>query len=317
MKIGEITHSIGGTPLIRISEGPALIYAKAEHLNPGLSLKDRIARSILEAALERKEISAGSTVVCASSGNTGHSIAMLAVQYKLNALIVTSEKCSEEKRKLIRGLGAELIVRPEDDYMDFANQYAKANKVFNIDQYNNPDNPEAYYRTVGPEIWEQTNGKITHFVMTGSTYGCISGTARYLKEKNPSIEVILVDPEGSNIAGYFDAYQKNEKMVTAKRIRSTLIEGAGKSSPTGCLDFSVIDRVIKVSDKDAVDTCLQLSKDQEIIAGGSSGMNVFAARLVARELSSDHLIVTVLCDHGSKYKSKIYNPDFLKANNLL
>lgn len=311
MENNDFSRGIGSTPLIKISDGQVPVYAKCEHMNPGLSLKDRIARNILELAINRKDIATDSTIVCASSGNTGFSVAMVAAHYRIKTIIVTSEKCSEEKRRSIKSLGATLIIRPEDEYMAYANDYAIKNNYFNIDQYNNPDNPASYYQTLGPELWKQTAGKITHFVMTGSTYGCISGTGRFLKEKNPAIQVVLVDPFGSRISSYFPGQTENPDSTP------TIIEGAGKGAPTQCLNFSVIDRVIKVSDRDAVATCHALAKEKGIIVGGSSGLNVFAAQNLAKELGSGNVVVTVLCDHGSKYLSKIYNPEFLKSKNLL
>ena len=188
-----------------------------------------------------------------------------------------------------------------------------------VDQYNNIHNPEAYYQTLGPEIWKDTNGEITHFVMTGSTFGCISGTGRFLKDRNPAIRVTLADPVCSNIyAHYYSSYSSANDCSSPHldSDRSSIIEGAGKSAPTKCLDFSVIDEVLKVSDEQAISACHQLVNHEGLLVGGSSGLNVFAAKQIANRLDRKHVVVTVLCDSGIKYLSKIYNQEFLSKNGL-
>ena len=313
----NITSLINDTPLIKICDDDAVIYAKCEHLNPGLSLKDRIAKHMIEVAFREYYIRKGSTIVCASSGNTGYSISMLAAYYKINSIIITTEKCSNEKRDHIKSTGAKLIVRPESDYMSFAKEYAKKHSYYCIDQYNTPANPQAYYESLGPEIWNQTKEKITHFVMTGSTFGCICGTAKYLKEQNPKIKIILADPEGSNIGDYFKAFQTGDQSTPITNGHSYLIEGAGKSGPTDCLDFSLIDEVVKVNDQEAISTCYQLARENGLNVGGSSGLNVYAAKKIASKLNPTDVVVTILCDHGIKYLSKLYNPTYLHNNDIL
>ena len=317
MNFPRIVDLIGNTPLIDLSflvkEDSARLYAKCEFMNPGASMKDRIVRHILNIAEANNHLKKGDTIICASSGNTGCSVAMLGAIKDYSVIIVTSNKCSLEKQSHIKALNAQLIVVDDDeDYMDFADKLAKNKGYFNIDQYNNPHNPEAYYKTLGPEIWKSTEGKITHFIMTGSTFGCISGTGRFLKEKNSKIEVILADPIGSNIYDYFyNGYPKNVISNQLKSKKKTIIEGAGKNKPTKCLDFSVIDKVIQVSDADAIFTCYEVAKREGLLLGGSSGVNVFAAREIANLLPKNSLVVTILCDNGIKYISKIYNQNFL------
>lgn len=276
-------------------------------------MKDRIASHILNVAEAKKHLKKGDTIVCASSGNTGCSFAMLGAVRGYSVIIVTSSKCSLEKQNHIKALNAQLIVVNEDeDYMAFGDKLARENGYFNVDQYNNPQNPIAYYETLGPEIWKNTKGKITHFVMTGSTFGCISGTGRYLKDKNPRIKVVLADPIGSNIYDYYyNGYLRNDSSYQVDRKNSSIIEGSGKSKPTQCLDFSVIDEVIQVSDHDAISTCHDLAKCEGLLLGGSSGINVTAATRVASLLNQESMVVTVLCDNGIKYLSKIYSKNFL------
>ena len=320
MKAPKFTDLIGNTPLIDltglVNENSGYLYAKCEFMNPGFSLKDRIANYILDVAETQGLLKKGDVIVCSSSGNTGCSFAMLGQIRGYRVVIVTSEKCSVEKQNHIKALNAKLIVVDQDSYMSYGQNYAKKNGYFDVDQYNNKYNPEAYYKTLGPEIWKDTNGEITHFVMTGSTFGCISGTGRFLKECNPAIKVILADPVGSNIYAYYYSKLKNDLSSHLDPGQFSIIEGAGKSAPTKCLDCSVIDEVLKVSDEEAVSTCHQLVKDEGLLVGGSSGLNVFAAKLIANRLDKKHVVVTVLCDSGLKYLSKIYNKEFLSAKGL-
>ncbi|MEM8610630.1 MAG: cysteine synthase family protein [Cyanobacteria bacterium P01_H01_bin.105] len=317
MNVPRLVDLIGNTPLIDLSfltkKKSASLYAKCEFMNPGASMKDRIASHILDVAEAKGDLSKGDTIVCASSGNTGCSFAMLGAIRGYSVIIITSSKCSLEKQNHIKALDAQLIVvKKNEDYMAFGDKLAAENGYFNVDQYNNPYNPETYYKTLGPEIWKDTDGKVTHFVMTGSTFGCISGTGRFLKQKNPNIKIILADPVGSNIYDYYyKSHLSNKPFYQANKSNTSIIEGAGKSKPTQCLDFSVIDEVIQVADYDAISTCHELAKREGLLLGGSSGINVFAARELARLLPKESTVVTILCDNGIKYLSKIYNQSFL------
>lgn len=316
MKVPRFTELIGNTPLIDLTrivgENSAYLYAKCEFVNPGLSLKDRIANHILDIAEAQGQLKRGDVIVCSSSGNTGCSFAILGKIRGYQVVIITSEKCSIEKQNHIKALNAEVIVVDRDSYMSYGTDYAKKNGYFDVDQYNNIYNPEAYYKTLGPEIWKDTNGEITHFVMTGSTFGCVSGTGRFLKECNPKIQVILADPVCSNIYNYYYSNVENDLSFNFVSEQSSIIEGAGKSKPTKCLDFSVIDEVIKISDEEAISTCHQLANHEGLLVGGSSGLNVFAAKFIANRLNKKGVVVTVLCDSGIKYISKIYNKEFLR-----
>ena len=323
MKVPRFIDLIGNTPLIDLSklvdENSAYLYAKCEFMNPGLSLKDRIANYILDVAEAQGQLKRGDVIVCSSSGNTGCSFAMLGKMRGYHVVIVTPEECSIEKQNHIKALDAELIVVNKNDYMDYGGKYAQEHGYFDVDQYNNIYNPEAYYHTLGPEIWRDTNGEITHFVVTGSTFGCISGTGRFLKERNPEIKVILADPMSSNIYAHYYSNLKNKKNNLSFHVdhgKPSIIEGAGKSAPTKCLDFSVIDDVLQVSDEAAVSTCHQLLEYESLLVGGSSGVNVSAAKFIANRSDQKHVVVTVLCDSGVKYLSKIYNKKFLSLNGL-
>ncbi|MGD1903417.1 MAG: PLP-dependent cysteine synthase family protein [Geitlerinemataceae cyanobacterium] len=316
----EIVDLIGSTPLLDLTDlvepGSARLYAKCEFMNPGLSLKDRIAIHILDTAEAQGQLTKGDTIVCASSGNTGCSFAMLGRIRGYRVTIVVPESCSQEKQIHIKSLGAKVIVADKDEYMSCGRDYARENNFFDVDQYNNSRNPDTYYKTLGPEIWRDTDGQITHFVTTGSTFGCISGVGRFLKEQNTKIRITLAEPECSNIYEHY--YGKDVEKQDSKQSvkRTSSIEGSGKSSPTQCLDLSVIDEVRKVSDWDAVAMCHLVVKTKGLLVGGSSGLNLFAAKQVADSLGKENIVVTILCDSGVKYLSKLYNPIFLAEHDL-
>jgi len=312
---------IGNTPLIDLSflaSGGAQIFAKCEFMNPGMSMKDRIAQQMIKVAIKRGDLKPRGTIICASSGNTGCSVAMIGASMGFAVIVVATSKCSEEKLAHIRAYGAKVIIAEDLEYMDVARKIADENGYYNIDQYSNPDNPQAYYETLGPEIWQQTQGKVTHFVMTGSTFGCITGTSRYLKERNSDIKVILADPDGSNIHKYYyQIYRKQNPALKLGEMGKFIIEGAGKSKPTSCLDCSLIDEVYKITDQQSVDMCYRVARESGILVGGSSGLNLHTAATLAGKLTPDNLVVTILCDNGVKYLSKIYSSEFLQANKIV
>jgi len=323
MKIQRYEDLIGETPLVDITSlaNPKVpgvkILGKCEFLNPGFSMKDRIVRNIFDKAEVSGLLRPGGTVVAASSGNTGAAVAMLAAMRGYNAVITTSPKCSEEKIATIRAYGAEIIVSKaglDDDhpesYMNIAKTMAEENEGwFDINQYDNLDNPEGHYRTLGPEIWSQTVGRVTHFVAGGSTGGTISGTGRFLKSKNPEIKCVLADPYGS----IFHEYFMSQNLVSPKKF---LVEGVGKGSIPGCMDFSVVDDVVQVKDEDAFQTCHELARKEGLMVGGSAGLNTWAAIHIANQLEEPGVIVTVLCDLGIKYLSKVFNKAWLEQNKM-
>ena len=293
------------------------VLGKCEFFNPGFSMKDRIVKNIFDKAEEAGLLRPGGTVVAASSGNTGAAVAMLAAMRGYRAVITTSPKCSDEKIATIKAYGAEIIVSPPglsddhpDSYMNLARTLAAQNDGwFDVNQYDNLDNPEGHYRTLGPEIWSQTLGRVTHFVAGGSTGGTISGTGRFLKSKNPHLQCVLADPYGS----IFHEFFLSQKLVQPQMF---LVEGVGKGSIPGCLDFSLVDEVIQVKDEDAFHTCHELARQEGLMVGGSAGLNTWAALQVAAQLSEPGVVVTVLCDLGIKYLSKVFNREWLQHNNM-
>ncbi len=308
----SLLSAIGNTPLVRLDNLPlgdsASLWAKLEFLNPGGSVKDRIVRYIVADAQRRGLLQPGGTIVENTSGNTGAAIAMVAAQQGYRAILTMPDKVSAEKQAVLRAMGAEVVVCPTkarpgdpDHYVQRARDiHAGLHGSFMINQYDNPLNAEAHYLTTGPEIWEQTGGHIDLFVASGSTGGTICGVGRYLKEKDPSIKIVLLDPVGSIYYTYFytDAVDESE-------IAPYAVEGVGEDHLAGCMDFSLIDEVVRFTDEDAFGAARLLARSQGLMCGGSSGANVWGAMV----LSGRHpgaSIVTVLPDMGIKYLSKIY-----------
>ena len=319
----DILAAIGGTPLVRLHKltrglaSPVLV--KAEFLNPSGSSKDRMARYIVEDAERRGLLKKGGTLVECSSGNTGAGLAMIAAVKGYRCIITMSEKVSEEKRNLIRAYGAEIVVCPgnlptdsPDHHDNLATRLAREIPgAYFPDQENNPANLEAHYRSTGPEIWQQTGGEVDYLVAGIGTGGTLCGTARFLKEKNPRLRVIAVDPEGSVFGKYFrtgsvDGYQRYK------------VEGIGDYRLVDNVIFDLIDDVVSVSDQEAFATARRLAREEGILAGGSSGAAVAAALRVARSLPrrAKKKFVTILPDGGSRYLSKLYNDGWMKEQGL-
>mmetsp|Transcript_7904 Transcript_7904/g.12782 ORF Transcript_7904/g.12782 Transcript_7904/m.12782 type:complete len:691 (-) Transcript_7904:214-2286(-) len=320
----KFSSFIGDTPLIEVTHlgnvknSKTRVFAKAEFFNPGFSIKDRIVSNILGRAEREGKLKPGMTVVAASSGNTGCATAMFCAMKGYECIITTSPKCSVEKMNNIKLYGAKLLVSPSGakegqptHYMNMATNLAAENpeKYFDVDQYDTLSNPEGHYLTLGPEIWEQTHGTITHFIAAGSTGGTISGVGRYLKEQDPSIRVVLGDPIGSIFTEYFNkgSYGSPGKF---------LVEGVGKGSIPGAMDFKLIDQVVPISDQDAFDMSHRLAQTEGILAGGSAGLNVLSALRLAATIEEPAVIVTVMPDMGMKYLSKVYSDEWLTANGL-
>lgn len=308
---------IGGTPLVNITSladavPGVVVLGKCEFFNPGFSMKDRIVAEIFDKAEASGKLKDGDTVVAASSGNTGASVAMIGAMRGYKVFVITSPKCSQEKIATIEAYGATVEVsEPGQCYMKMAKTKARENGWFDVDQYENQDNVEAHYKTMGPEIWEQTDGRVTHFVAGGSTGGTITGTSKFLKMKNPDIKCILADPKGSVFAGWFKS--GGQEVIVGE---SYHVEGVGKGSIPGCIDRNVIDDVIEVTDVQAFSRCHELAKREGLLVGGSAGLNVEAAISLANSAKGPAVIVTVLCDLGVKYLSKVYNKKWLEDNNL-
>jgi len=313
----NILEVIGNTPLVKINKlnpnPKVVLLVKLEFLNPGGSIKDRIAPFMVEAAEKQKKLKAGGTIVEPTSGNTGAGLALVAAIRGYKTIFVMPDKMSEEKRNLLRAYGAKVVitptaVSPEDErsYYKVSNKLTEdIHGAFKPDQYSNPANPEAHYKTTGPEIWEQTGGKVTHVVIGMGTGGTISGIGKFLKEKNPGIKIIGVDPVGS---GYYE-YYKTGKMP--RIFKTYKVEGVGEDFLPKTMDFSVVDDVVTVSDKDCFITARDLARREGILTGGSGGMAFFAARKVIKKLKKG-LVVVILPDSGKNYLTKFYNDDWMR-----
>ena len=322
MWYNSILEVIGNTPMLRLTRiAPGIkpvLLAKLEHLNPGGSVKDRIGITMIEDAERRGLLKPGGTIIEGTSGNTGMGLALVAAMKGYKCIFTMPDKMSQEKIDLLRAFGAEVIVtptavEPEDprSYHSVAIRLSKEipNSYF-PNQYDNPSNPQAHYETTGPEIWEQTEGKVTHFVCGIGTGGTIVGAAKYLKEKNPRIKVIGVDPEGSIYADYF----KTRKMPESHPYK---VEGIGQDSMPKIMEFNNIDEVITISDKESFIATRLLARKEGIFAGGSAGSAVHAALKVVPSLGEKDIMVVIIPDHGSRYLSKLYNDNWMKDNQYL
>lgn len=310
----SILETIGHTPLIqltKITKGlKPLILVKAEFFNPGGSVKDRPAIKMIEEAEKKGLLKPGGTVIEPTSGNTGVGLAQVCAIKGYRCILVMPDKMSEEKFSLLKAYGAEVVKVPTtatsspESYNNVAQRLSQEIPgAFLPNQFQNPHNPEAHYQTTGVEIWEDTNGKVTHFVAGVGTGGTISGIAKYLKEKNPKIQVIGVDPEGSIYSG---DYSKSYK-----------IEGIGEDFIPRNVTLSLIDSFERVSDKDAFETCQRLAKEEGILAGGSSGAAVCGALRAAKDLKETDVVVVILPDTGRAYLSKIFSDSWMREMGFL
>lgn len=317
MWFNTILDVIGNTPLVKINKlnpNPRVtMLAKLEFMNPGGSVKDRIGPAMIEKAEKEGKLKKGGTIVEPTSGNTGVGLSLAAAIKGYKTVFVMPDKMSEEKRNLLRAYGAKVIVTPTAVSPSDPRSYYKTSDrlsreihgAFKPDQYHNPANPQAHYQTTGPEIWEQTEGKITHLVVGAGTGGTITGAGKYLKEKNPKIKVIAADPDGS----VYGEYIKTKKVLDV--FKTYKVEGVGEDFIPSTIDFTYIDEVITVSDKDSFTTARRLAREEGILSGGSSGLALFAARKVAKKIK-DGLIVVILPDSGRNYLSKFYNDEWMR-----
>ncbi|QBX54594.1 cystathionine beta-synthase [Nocardioides seonyuensis] len=309
---------IGNTPLVRLNQtldlpgdGP-LVLAKVEYLNPGGSVKDRIATRMIEAAEASGALQPGGTIVEPTSGNTGVGLAMVAQQKGYKCIFVCPDKVSEDKRNVLKAYGAEVVVCPTavapehpDSYYNVSDRLAAEPGAWKPDQYSNPHNPRSHYETTGPEIWEQTDGRITHFVAGVGTGGTISGIGRFLKERaaeqGRDVQVVGADPAGSVYSGGTG--------------RPYLVEGVGEDFWPETYDRDIADRIIEVSDADSFAFTRRLAREEAMLVGGSSGMAAFAARQLAHELAeqgrNDAVVVVLLPDSGRGYLTKVFNDEWL------
>ena len=318
----NVLHLIGRTPLVklnRLTEGMrATVLAKMESLNPGYSVKDRIGVSMIDAAEREGTLKPGGTIVEATSGNTGIGLALAAAVRGYRCIFVMTEKASVEKVRYLKALGADVVVVPAsakpgtpDHYVETARRIARETpNSFYPDQYSNPNNPEAHYRTTGPELWEQTEGRITHFVAGLGTGGTISGTGRYLKEKNPNVRVVGADPYGS----VFKTYKETGRTHEATPY---LVEGIGQEVVPPNVHMKYVDEIINVTDRESFELSRLLGRREGIFCGGSTGTNLAAALKVAGTLDESGLVVFVVCDTGEHYLTKHHSDEWLKEKRLL
>jgi len=317
MKCNNILETIGRTPLVRLNrltkDFRAEVYVKADYMNPGGSVKDRIGIAMIEDAERKGLLKPGGTIIEGTSGNTGIGLALVAAVRGYKMVFTITDKQSKEKVDLLKAIGAEVIVCPTavepDDprsYYTVAKKLAKEiPNSFYPNQYGNPMNPEAHYRTTGPEIWEDSEGKITHFVCGMGTGGTISGVGKFLKEKNPKIQIIGVDPVGS-------LYYEFVKTGKVGKAQTYVVEGIGEDIFPATMDFSVLDDVLQVTDQECFVCTRRLVKTEGIFTGGSGGGCVSAALRVARALPAENFVVAFLPDTGMRYLSKVYSDEWMR-----
>lgn len=320
----SVLDLIGNTPLVRINKLTrqfgikAQVFAKMESLNPGYSVKDRIGISMIEDAERKGILKPGGTIIEATSGNTGIGLALVAAVRGYKCIFVMTDKVSVEKRRYLKALGADIVICPAaakygapDHYLETAKRIARETpNSFYPDQYSHPANPLAHYRTTGPEIWRDTDGKITHFVAGIGTGGTISGTSRYLKEKNPNIKVIGADPYGS----IFKIYKETGQVPEATPY---LVEGIGQNMPVENVDLKMIDEIINITDRESFEMSRLLSRQEGIFCGGSTGTNFAAVVKIAKNLDEDAVIVFIVCDTGEHYLTKHHSDEWMKEKLLL
>jgi cystathionine beta-synthase len=310
----SILDLVGNTPLVRLQKVAAglkpTILAKLEQLNPGGSVKDRIGLTMIEEAERTGQLKPGGTIIEPTSGNTGHGLAMVAAIKGYKMIFVMPDKMSAEKVSLLKAYGADVVVCPTNverespqSYYSVADRLARETPgAYQPNQYFNPRNPEAHYRTTGPEIWEQTDGGVNYFVAGMGTGGTISGVAKYLKERKPTVQIVGADPEGSLYSGPIAPYK---------------VEGVGEDFMPGTMDISLVDRIIQVTDKQSFILTRRLAREEGILVGGSSGMALHAALEVAREGGPDDVIVVLFPDTGRNYLSKFFNDEWMRQNGYL
>ncbi|MBC5823825.1 MAG: cystathionine beta-synthase [Candidatus Eremiobacteraeota bacterium] len=307
--------AVGRTPLVRLRRvmdgATCLVLAKVEYLNPGGSVKDRPALAMIRDAEQRGALRPGGTIVEATSGNTGTGLAMVSAIRGYRCILVMPDKVSDEKVRLLRAYGAEIVITPakvpasspESYYAVAAKLAEEIPGAFQPNQFANPLNPKAHEETTGPEIWEQTAGNVTHFVSGVGTGGTISGVSHFLKSRNPAVFVVGADPEGSIYSG-----------DTAKSYK---VEGIGEDFLPATVDLKAIDRIERVSDKESFLMARRICREEGLLVGGSSGTAAVAAQRVARALPSDAVMVVLLPDNGRGYLSKLFNDEWMKANGFL
>jgi cystathionine beta-synthase len=325
MKYHEnILGTIGNTPMVKLNtivkDIPALVLAKVETFNPGNSIKDRMALKMIEDAEKDGRLKPGGTIIEGTSGNTGMGLAIAAIMKGYKCIFTSTDKQSKEKFDALRALGAEVIVCPTDvDPEDPRSYYSVSSRLeketpnsWKPNQYDNPSNAQAHYESTGPEIWDQTEGKITHLVVGVGTGGTISGTARFLKEKNPNIQVLGIDTYGSIFKQYKEtgSYSKDE-------IYTYVTEGIGEDFLPENVDFSLINHFEKVTDKDAAIYTRKIAKEEGIFAGNSAGSAMAGVIQMKDRFKEGDVVVVIFHDHGTRYLGKMFNDDWMKSKGWL
>ena len=320
----NILATIGNTPLVKlnkvVSDVPATVLAKVETFNPGHSIKDRMALKMLEDAEAAGKIKPGGTVIECTSGNTGMGLAIAAAVKGYQCIFTTNDKQSKEKIDLLKALGAEVVVCPTNVGPDDPKSYYSVARKLSeeipnsywFNQYDNLSNTQAHYESTGPEIWEQTEGKITHLVVGVGTGGTISGTAKYLKEQNPDIKIWGIDTYGSVFKKYHETGEFDEK-----EIYPYITEGIGEDILPKNVDFSLIDHFEKVTDKDGALAARKMAREEGILLGYSAGSALAGLLQLKDQLTADDVVVIIFHDHGSRYVGKIYNDDWMRERGFL
>jgi len=324
MWLNNILETIGNTPLIRLnkitSELSATVLAKVDYFNPGNSIKDRMALKMVEIAEAEGKLKPGGTIIECTSGNTGMGLALVAIVKGYKCIFTTTDKQSKEKMDILRAVGAEVIVCPTNVApADPKSYYSVARKLaaetpnsFFFNQYDNLANRLAHYESTGPEIWEQTEGKITHLVCTVGTGGTITGTAKFLKEKNPNIQIWAIDPIGSLLTHYFQTGIEDHAYV-----QPYIAEGFGEDFVPANYDMSLINHFEQVADKEGALMTRRLAKEEGLFCGYSAGSCILGLLQLKDKLKSSDIVVCILHDHGSRYVGKVYNDDWMKSKGFL
>ncbi|MGA7807860.1 cysteine synthase A [Bradyrhizobium sp.] len=326
MTYRDVVEAIGHTPLIKLKQASEAtgcnILGKAEFMNPGQSVKDRAGKWMILEAEKRGELKPGGLVVESTAGNTGIGLAVVASARGYRTLIVIPDTQSQEKKDMLRLCGAELVELPvlpfsnPNNYQHVGRRLAdqlrktEPNGVLFADQWNNLDNAKAHYESTGPEIWDQTNGKVDGFVCSVGTGGTLAGTTRYLKEKNQDIVTACADPHG------FAMYEWFKHGVAKSTPGDSITEGIGIGRVTPVIETAKVDDAFLISDQEAVRIIYELLEHEGLCLGGSTGVNVAGAIRLAKQLGPGKTIVTVLCDSGNRYQSKLFNPDFMRSKQL-